>query len=95
MNQGLYPDQIVEQIQLPDSIANSPYLYEFYGTVRWSVKSIFNGYLGWFGGNPSKLDPLTINEKAIRMSNLAGGNDKLLSELRNAVKNDDMQWHLN
>ena len=94
MNQGLYPDQIVEQIQLPDSIANSPYLYEFYGTVRWSVKSIFNGYLGWFGGNPSKLDPLTINEKAIRMSNLAGGNDKLLSELRNAVKNDDMQWAL-
>ena len=27
-------------------------------------------------------------------SNLAGGNDKLLSELRNAVKNDDMQWAL-
>ena len=56
MNQGLYPDEIADQIQLPKNISDSPYLYEFYGTVRWSVKSIFNGYLGWFSGNPSELD---------------------------------------
>ena len=57
MNQGLYPDEIAEIVKLPKEIAKSPYLYEFYGTVRWSVKSIFNGYLGWFSGNPSELDP--------------------------------------
>jgi Alkyl sulfatase and related hydrolases len=56
MNQGLYPDEIADIIQLPDELANSPYLYEFYGTVRWSVKSIFKGYLGWFSGNPSELE---------------------------------------
>ena len=94
MNQGLYPDEIVEMISLPNHIASSPYLYEFYGTVRWSVKSIFNGYLGWFSGNPSELDPLSRKEKAIRISSLAGGNDKLLDQLRIAVKNNDMQWAL-
>ena len=94
MNQGYYPDQIVEMVELPDNISNSPYLYEFYGTVRWSVKSIFNGYLGWFNGNPSELDPLSREEKAKRISNLAGGNENLLSQLKAAVKDEDMQWAL-
>ena len=94
MNQGYYPDQIVEMVELPEDISNSPYLYEFYGTVRWSVKSIFNGYLGWFNGNPSELDPLSREEKAKRISIIAGGNDNLLSQLKVAVQNEDMQWAL-
>ena len=94
MNQGLYPDQIAEKIKLPKNISDSPYLYEFYGTVRWSVKSIFNGYLGWFSGNPSELDPLTREEKAKRILNLVGGEDILVDELRKSVKNEDMQWAL-
>ena len=94
MNEGLYPDQIVDMIQLPKSISNSPYFYEFYGTLRWSVKSIFNGYLGWFNGNPSELDPLSRYEKALRISNLAGGDENLLKQLQEAVINEDMQWAL-
>ena len=94
MNQGLYPDEIADAIELPKNIADSPYLYEFYGTVRWSVKSIFNGYLGWFSGNPSELDPLSRKEKALRISKLAGGENALLEELKTAVKDNDMQWAL-
>ena len=94
MNEGLYPDEIAEIIKLPAHIENSPYLYEFYGTVRWSVKSIFNGYLGWFSGNPSELDPLSRKDRAIRISKLSGGNEKLLEQLRNAVDANDMQWAL-
>ena len=94
MNLGYYPDQIIEMIKLPDNIAKSPYLYEFYGTTRWSVKSIFNGYLGWFNGNPSELDPLSREEKAKRISELAGGNEILLEQLYKAVKDEDMQWAL-
>ena len=94
MNQGLYPDEIADIVKLPKEIADSPYLYEFYGTVRWSVKSIFNGYLGWFSGNPAELDPLSRKEKALRISDLAGGSDMLLEQLHLAVKEKDMQWAL-
>ena len=94
MNQGLYPDEIADIVKLPKEIADSPYLYEFYGTVRWSVKSIFNGYLGWFSGNPAELDPLSRKEKALRISDLAGGSDMLLKQLHLAVKEKDMQWAL-
>ena len=94
MNQGMYPDEIAEKIKLPDSIADSPYLKEFYGTVRWSVKSIFNGYLGWFSGNPAELDPLSREEKAKRILNLAGDIDVMIDDLRLAVEKEDMQWAL-
>ena len=60
MNKGMHPEEIIENIELPQAIASSPYLQEFYGTVRWSVKSIFNGYLGWVSGNISEA--LRIND---------------------------------
>ncbi len=94
MNQGMYPDEIAEKIKLPESIADSPYLKEFYGTVRWSVKSIFNGYLGWFSGNPAELDPLSREEKAKRILNLAGDIEVMIDDLRLAVEKEDMQWAL-
>ena len=94
MNEGYYPDEIVELIELPDELSSSTFLREFYGTIRWSVKSIYSGYLGWFNGNPADLDPLSRKEKAIRISNLAGGDENLFNELKMAVKNEDMQWAL-
>ena len=94
MNEGYYPDQIVEMIDLPKEIKESPFLYEFYGTVRWSVKSIFSGYLGWFNGNPSDLDPLSRVEEAIRFSNMVGGNENMLAALQQAIQAQDMQWAL-
>ncbi len=94
MNQGLYPDQIIEKIKLPEEIADSPFLNEFYGTVRWSVKSIFNGYLGWFNGNIADLDPLSREEEAIRISLMAGGSENLYIALENAINEQDMQWAL-
>ncbi|MFL2719224.1 MAG: alkyl sulfatase dimerization domain-containing protein [Gammaproteobacteria bacterium] len=94
MNEGYYPDEIVELIELPDELSSSTFLKEFYGTLRWSVKSIFSGYLGWFNGNPADLDPLSRKEKAIRISNLAGGDENLFNELKRAVKEEDMQWAL-
>ena len=94
MNKGYYPDQIIEMIQLPKEVASSPFLKEFYGTVRWSVKSIFNGYLGWFSGNISELDPLSRLEEAKRFSTMVGGEQNLFLELEKAIKDQDMQWAL-
>lgn len=94
MNEGYYPDQIIEMIELPKSIQESPFLSEFYGTVRWSVKSIFNGYLGWFNGNPTELDPLPRKKEAQMLAELVGGEEKLLFALKNAVNSNEMQWAL-
>ena len=94
MNKGLTPDQIVEELTLPDNLKESPYLAEFYGTVRYSVRSIFNGYLGWFSGDLADLDPLSLNERSQKISDLAGGNTNLFSELVRASNQEEHQWVL-
>lgn len=94
MNEGYYPDQIIEMVDLPTSIKNSPFLSEFYGTVRWSVKSIFNGYLGWFNGNPADLDPLSRKTEAQKLVKLVGGEQLLFEALKKSVIDEDMQWAL-
>jgi alkyl sulfatase BDS1-like metallo-beta-lactamase superfamily hydrolase len=94
MNQGMHPEEIIENIDLPEAVASSPYLHEFYGTVRWSVKSIFNGYLGWFSGNIAELDPTSTFKRAKFISQMVGGPDALFAELEKAIIDEEMQWAL-
>jgi alkyl sulfatase BDS1-like metallo-beta-lactamase superfamily hydrolase len=94
MNKGLTPLEIVERVKLPAHLANQPYLHEYYGTVAWSVRAIFDGYLGWFGGNATDLFPLPLKERARRFADLAGGQQALLSHAQKAVGNSDYQWAL-
>lgn len=56
MKEGLTLNQIVEKVQLPEKYKQLDYLQEYYGTVSWSVRSIYNGYVGWFDGNPTTLN---------------------------------------
>jgi alkyl sulfatase BDS1-like metallo-beta-lactamase superfamily hydrolase len=94
MNRGLTPDEIVERVKLPLHLAEKPYLQEHYGTVPWSVRAIFDGYLGWFGGNATDLYPLAPRERAKRMAKLAGGEEAMLRYTREAASAQDHQWVL-
>lgn len=94
MNKGLTPDQIVEAVKLPPHLASNPWLQEFYGKVSWSTRSVFDGYLGWFSGNPSDLQPAPEQQQANDMAALAGGNDALLSKAQDALAQGNAQWAL-
>ena len=93
MNKGLTPDELVEKVQLPPHLAGyTPYLREYYGTVKHSVRQIYQGYLGWFQGDPVDLDPIPPVEKAKRLIELMGGRDKLLMASGQAYLKGDYQW---
>ncbi len=94
MNMGLMPGDLAEQIHLPAHLAKSPYLQEFYGKVHWCVKNIFNGYLGYFNGNPSQLLPLSPNKKAFKLAQLVGGSEALLKSAQKAIEDKEFQWAL-
>jgi alkyl sulfatase BDS1-like metallo-beta-lactamase superfamily hydrolase len=94
MNAGFAPDEIVERVKLPPHLARLSYLREYYGTIDWSVRAIFNGYLGWFSGNATDLFPLSPGDRARRIVKLAGGEDHLLELARQAVLSKDYQWGL-
>jgi alkyl sulfatase BDS1-like metallo-beta-lactamase superfamily hydrolase len=94
MNRGLNPDELVRTVRLPPRLARRPYLEQRYGEVAWSVRSIFDGYLGWFDGNPTHLHPLAPAARARRMAALAGGEAALLEQARRALVRGDLQWVL-
>lgn len=92
MNKGLTPDELVDYVELPKELAEKDYLREYYGNIEWAVRSIFNGYLGWFDGNPTNLFSLSPVEEAQRMADLAGGEAALLARAESALESGDAQW---
>ncbi|MGH8354304.1 MAG: alkyl/aryl-sulfatase [Pseudomonas sp.] len=93
MNKGLTPDELVEKVKLPPHLAGyTPYLREYYGTVKHSVRQIYQGYLGWFQGDPVDLDPTPPQEKAERLLALMGGREKVLLAAGEAYLKGDYQW---
>lgn len=94
MNKGIGPDELVDYVRLPPHLADRPYLQEYYGVVAWSVRGLYAGLLGWFDGNPANLFPHSPLEKARRVSQLAGGTDRLLDAMERAVSDEDHQWAL-
>ncbi|WP_081869680.1 alkyl sulfatase dimerization domain-containing protein [Endozoicomonas numazuensis] len=93
MNKGMTEDQLVESVKLPEQLVEHPYLQEFYGSVEWSVRSIFNGYLGWFDGDAATLSRATEEERGKGMLDLLG-EEKLLSAAREAIDRDQNRWAL-
>lgn len=92
MVNGMTPDELVEYVKLPKHLAEKDYLGEYYGSVAWGVRSIFNGHVGWFDGNPTRMDPLPPVEQAKRMAALVGGQGALLQAARNALGSGDEKW---
>ena len=92
MNQGLTIDQLAENVKLPETLANLPYLGEHYGSVEWTVRSIFNAYAGWFDGNPAALHPLTASQNASHTIRMMGGVNTVLQEIHSAIATGEYQW---
>ncbi|WAR13440.1 YJCS-like protein [Mya arenaria] len=92
-NYGYHPDEIANMVKLPVKLASSPFLKEFYGSVKWSAKSVFTEHEGWFSGDPVDLDPLTRDEKAQKMVELVGA-ETLIEKAKTALQNNDFQWAL-
>ncbi|WP_204104753.1 MULTISPECIES: alkyl/aryl-sulfatase [Spirulina sp. CCY15215] len=94
MGRGLTPEELVAVVKLPPELATKPYLQENYGNIPWTVRGIYNHYLGWFDGNPTHLFPLSTRENATRISRLVGGKEKLWQVAQNAFTAEDYQWTL-
>ena len=92
MNDGMTANQLAESITLPEELAESPFLTEFYGMVPWGVRSVFNGKIGWFDGNPTSLLPLSERAQAERIIGLGGGADNIFMELQEAIASEEYQW---
>lgn len=74
MDQGKDVYTLMQEIRLPASYE----LSEAFGKVSWSVRGIYDGYAGWYDGNPStmyEVPPSTVYPDLVK---LAGGPDAVV-----------------
>jgi alkyl sulfatase BDS1-like metallo-beta-lactamase superfamily hydrolase len=62
--------QAAEQVYMPRHLRGD---WENYGQVESNVRQVFNGVIGWFGGDVYDINPLSVNEEAARSVQMMGG----------------------
>lgn len=92
MNSGLDPVTIAHHLTLPNSLANKPYLQEYYGHIGYASRAYFAGTLGWFDGNPTSLAQLPPATEAKKLIELAGGADNVLANATKSLEDGEPQW---
>jgi len=65
---------LMQEIRLPASYN----LSEAFGKVSWSVRGIYDGYAGWFDGNPTSMYELPASTVYPDLVGLAGGPDAIV-----------------
>lgn len=83
MNEGKSVSTLMQEIKLPADLD----VGESYGKLTWSIRGIYEGYVGWYDGNPSTMfgsPAQAYNE----MVTLAGGPDKVAARAKALVETD-------
>lgn len=71
MNAGKDVYTLMQEIKLPASYN----LNQVFGKVPWSVRGIYDGYAGWYDGNPSSMYEIPPSSVYPDLVKLAGGPD--------------------
>ena len=91
-NLGKTPDELVEDFEYPAFFKENYDLQEKYGKVSWSIRNVYNGYLGFFDGRAVNLEPLSSKERSKRILKLIGNREALIEHIDNALLEKDYQW---
>lgn len=92
INRGIKRDELAEKVILPENLANDPWLGEYYGTVAHSVRNIYNGYLGWWEGDATKLARPAVKEMAQDYVDAMGGEANVIKMAQKAVDTENYGW---
>ena len=91
-NEGLTPDEIAEQIELPDALAQDFSVRSYYGTLKHNARAVYQHYFGWFDAVPANLDPLPPEDAAERYVDAMGGLDAVIARAEAAFEAGEHRW---
>ncbi|MBW2284508.1 MAG: MBL fold metallo-hydrolase [Deltaproteobacteria bacterium] len=78
LNRGMWYEDILHEVTLPDHMLDDEFLAPRYGCPEFVVHGILRQYTGWYDGNPSNLFPPKKSDIASEVAGLVGG-DRLLA----------------
>ena len=76
MNDGKDVHTLMAEIKLPPQLD----VGEGYGKIAWSVRGIYEGYAGWFNGDPAEMFAEGRNSVSPELVKLAGGPKRIADE---------------
>jgi alkyl sulfatase BDS1-like metallo-beta-lactamase superfamily hydrolase len=91
-SQGHTPREIAEELELPESLRTSFPNRGYYGTLKHNAKAVYQGYFGWYDGNPANLDPLPPTEAGMRYVERMGGALAILERAQADFDAGDYRW---
>jgi alkyl sulfatase BDS1-like metallo-beta-lactamase superfamily hydrolase len=91
-NEGMTPKEIAEEIALPESLQQSFANMGYYGTLKHNAKAVYQGYFGWYDGNPANLDPLPPVAAGERYVDYMGGAEEVLRKANASFDEGDYRW---
>ncbi len=92
MNMGYTGEEIAERIALPEALSRRWFNRGYYGTMSHNSKAVYQRYMGWYDGNPARLNPLPPEEAGRRYVAAMGGARKVLAEARAAIARGEYRW---
>lgn len=92
MNKGFTPEEIADNLKLPEGLARHWYNRPYYGDFRFNVRAVYQFYLGWFDGNPVHLAPFPPEEAGSRYVAAMGGPDAVIDMAKTAYDEGEYQW---
>jgi len=96
LNQGKWPEEILQTFTWPKEFAESPYLQPIYGHPYFVVQAILRRYHGWHDGNAAHVFPASNRAAAAEVVGLIGEPGKILERARElaATKKIQLALHL-
>ncbi len=91
-NHGMTPQEIAEHLELPPEFQAQMHTRGFYGDLVHNVKAVFQRYLSWYDGNPSRLFSLPPVEAGRRYVEFMGGADAAVAKARVSFEAGDYRW---
>lgn len=91
-HQGYTPREIADTIEMPESLNKSFSNRGYYGTLRHNSRAVYQGYFGWYDGNPANLNPLTPAESGKRYVEAMGGAENMLITAQQAYDKGEYRW---
>jgi glyoxylase-like metal-dependent hydrolase (beta-lactamase superfamily II) len=93
-NDGKSLEQMIEEIQLPPHLADSPYLKQVYSRREFAIYNIWRRYCGYFDFSPSGLLPRPKREVAGVVRQLIGSDQAVLRKAEELMHQDQLQLAL-
>jgi len=90
--EGQTPEEIAEEMALPDSLARHSHVRGYYGTLQHNSKAVYQRYLGWYDGNPAHLNPHPPEASGRRHVEAMGGAEAVLDAAGAALDDGDYRW---